>query len=175
MTNLTDKRVAFLATNNYEDSELTSPWEAVLDAGGQADLIAPETGTLEGKKGHTQSVDRAAAGSSAADYDALMLPGGTSNADALRLDEASVKLVREFFDAGKPIGVICHGAWILTDADVVKGITMTSFPSLKTDLRNAGATWIDEEVVVDGKFVSSRTPKDLPAFNEKFVELVSAS
>ena len=128
---------------------------------------------FEGKKGHTQSVDRTSADADASAYDALVLPGGVVNADDLRLDEAAVAFTRAFFDAGKPVAVICHGGWILTDADVLRGRTMTSYKSLKTDLTNAGATWVDEEVVVDDGLVSSRTPDDLPAFNAKLVEEIA--
>ncbi|MGO0578001.1 type 1 glutamine amidotransferase domain-containing protein [Ornithinimicrobium panacihumi] len=172
---LSGKKIAFLLTDGFEDSELTSPWNTVTEAGATAHLIAPSSGEVEGKKGHTQSVDVTAASASAADYDALVLPGGTGNADALRTDEDAVRFTREITSAGKPVAVICHGAWILTEADAVKGRRMTSYPSLKTDLRNAGATWVDEEVVVDtaGPLVSSRTPKDLPAFNRELVEAFS--
>ena len=128
---------------------------------------------FEGKKGHTQSVDRTSADADASAFDALVLPGGVVNADDLRLDEAAVAFTRAFFDAGKPVAVICHGGWILTDADVLRGRTMTSYKSLKTDLTNAGATWVDEEVVVDDGLVSSRTPDDLPAFNAKLVEEIA--
>lgn len=170
MADLTGKKVAFIATNNFEDSELTSPWDAVTRAGAQAVLISPETGEITGKKGHAQAVDVASGDASADDYDAVVLPGGTGNADAIRLDEPAVKFVRAAYDEGKPIASICHGAWILTDADVARGHTLTSYPSLKTDLRNAGAIWVDEEVVVDGPMISSRTPKDLPAFNAAIVD-----
>jgi protease I len=172
MTDLTGKRVAFLATNGYEDSELTSPWQAVTAAGAEAAAVAPESGEIEGKNGHTQTVDLRAADASADDFDALVLPGGVVNADHLRLDGDAVAFARDFFAQHKPVGVICHGAWILVEADVVNGRTLTSYPSLRTDLRNAGATWVDEEVVVDQGLVSSRTPDDLPAFNAKVVEEV---
>ena len=119
---------------------------------------------FEGKKGHTQSVDRTSADADASAFDALVLPGGVVNADDLRLDEAAVAFTRAFFDAGKPVAVICHGGWILTDADVLRGRTMTSYKSLRTDLTNAGATWVDEEVVVDKNLITSRSPEDLPAF-----------
>ena len=168
---LNGKTIAFLLTDGFEDSELTSPWEAVVEAGGTAHLIAPGSGSVEGKKGHTQDVDRTAADADPASYDALVLPGGTGNADKLRMDEDAVAFTRHFGADGKPIAVICHGAWIMTDAEILQGRTMTSFPSLKTDLRNAGATWVDEEVVVDGTLVSSRTPKDLPAFNRELVNV----
>ncbi|WP_203581039.1 type 1 glutamine amidotransferase domain-containing protein [Microbacterium hibisci] len=170
MTDLTGKKVAFVATNGYEDSELTSPWEAVTSAGATAVLLSPEQGEIEGKKGHRQKVDAAVAGADAAEFDALVLPGGVVNADHLRMDGDAVAFGRRFFEQKKPVGVICHGGWLLVEADVVNGRTLTSYPSLKTDLRNAGATWVDEEVVVDEGLVSSRTPDDLPAFNAKVVE-----
>lgn len=170
MTDLNNRKVAVLATNGFEDSELSSPVEAVKAAGASVTIIAPAAGTIEGKNGSSVSVDLVSGDADAADYDALILPGGTANADKLRMDEAAVKFVREIFDAGKPTGVICHGGWILTDADVLKGRTLTSYRSLKTDLQNAGATWVDEEVHCDQGLVSSRTPADLPAFNEKILE-----
>lgn len=170
MASLDGKKVAFLLTNGFEDSELTSPWEAVTEAGAQAVLVSPESGSLTGKKGHEALVDTVVGAAEAGDYDALVLPGGVANGDKLRMSEDAVAFTKAFFEAGKPVGVICHGGWILTDADVVRGRTMTSYPSLKTDLRNAGAEWVDEEVVVDKGLVSSRTPKDLPAFNAKLVE-----
>ncbi|WP_154793986.1 type 1 glutamine amidotransferase domain-containing protein [Occultella kanbiaonis] len=170
MSHLTNKTIAFLATNGFEDSELTSPWQAVTEHGATAVLISPERGSITGKKGHEASVDVLIADVDAASYDGLVLPGGVANGDALRLDPDAVAFVRAIFDQRKPVGVICHGGWILTDADVVRGRTLTSYPSLRTDLRNAGATWVDEEVVVDQGLVSSRTPDDLPAFNAKLVE-----
>lgn len=170
MVSLDGKKVAFLLTNGFEDSELTSPWEAVTQAGAQAVLVSPESGSLTGKKGHEAAVDAVVAAADAGDYDALVLPGGVANGDKLRMSTGSVAFTKAFFEAGKPVGVICHGGWILTDADVVRGRRMTSYPSLQTDLRNAGAEWVDEEVVVDQGLVSSRTPDDLPAFNAKLVE-----
>lgn len=170
MTDLNTKRVAFVATDGFEDSELTSPWQAVLDAGGTAVLVAPESGEIEGKNGHRQPVDLTTSEAAAADFDALVLPGGTGNADHLRMDEPAVDLTRGFIDAGKPIAAICHAAWTLIEADGVRDRTVTSFPSLKTDLRNAGATWVDQEVVVDGSLITSRTPDDLDAFNAALVE-----
>lgn len=167
---ITGKKVAFLLTDGYEDSELTSPWEAVTAAGGVATLVSPTDGSVTGKNGHSQSVDAAASGADAGDYDALVLPGGVVNADDLRLDADSVAFAKAFFEQHKPVGVICHGGWILTDAGVLDGRTITSYASLQTDLRNAGADWVDEEVVVDQGLVSSRTPDDLPAFNAKLVE-----
>ncbi|MBO1902410.1 type 1 glutamine amidotransferase [Leucobacter weissii] len=167
---LSDSKVAFLVSDGYEDSELTSPWEAVTEAGARASLIAPNGSEVTGKNGHRQAVDAHPGETSAADFDALVLPGGVVNADRIRMDEASQRFAREFFAQHKPVGVICHGAWILIEADVVRGRILTSFPSLRTDLRNAGAEWVDEEVVVDQGLVSSRTPDDLPAFNRKLVE-----
>ena len=164
MADITGKKVAFVLTDGYEDSELTSPWEAVQGAGGQPTLLAPKDGQVEGKKGHTQAVDGPVSGADASDYDALVLPGGVVNADHLRMDEDAVALVRGFVESGKPIGVICHGAWILIEAGGVEGRTITSYPSLRTDLRNAGAEWVDQEVATDKGLVSSRTPDDLPAF-----------
>jgi len=170
MAKLDGKKVAFLLTNGYEDSELTSPWDAVIEAGAHATLVSPADGDITGKKGHRSPVDLDVAAAQAADFDALVLPGGVVNADHLRMDESSVKFARAFFEAHKPVGVICHGAWILIEADVVKDRKITSYPSLKTDLKNAGANWVDQEVVTDQGLVSSRTPDDLPAFNAKLVE-----
>ena len=175
MTELSGRRVAFLATNGFEDSELTSPWEAVTSAGAQAVLVSPEAGSISGEKGHEAHVDLAASDASSQDFDALVLPGGVANGDKLRLDAAAVAFVRGFFAQGKPVGAICHGGWILTDADVVVGRTMTSYPSLRTDLPNAGARWVDEEVVVDDRLVTSRTPDDLPAFNDRLVREIADS
>lgn len=173
MTDITGKKVAFIVTHGYEDSELTSPWEAVEQAGGEAVLIAPESGEVEGKKGHRQSVDQTTSEASADDFDALVLPGGTLNADKIRMDEAAIALTRAFAERGAPIASICHGPWLLIEADAVRDKKVTSFPSLKTDLRNAGATWVDEEVVTDQGIVTSRTPDDLPAFNAKLIEEVA--
>ncbi|TNC20174.1 type 1 glutamine amidotransferase [Georgenia sp. 311] len=170
MAQLTNKKVAFLATNGFEDSELTVPWEAVRSQGAEAVLIAPEAGTITGKKGHEQKVDLTTAEATPDQYHALVLPGGVVNGDTLRTDQPAVAFVREIFAQHKPVGVICHGGWILTDADVLQGRTLTSYPSLRTDLTNAGATWVDEEVVVDAGLVSSRVPDDLPAFCAKLVE-----
>jgi protease I len=172
-TDLSGKRIAFLLTDGYEDSELTSPWQAVTDAGATAVLISPASGSITGKNGHTQAVDQAVSGSSADDFDSLVLPGGVVNADHLRMDEDAIAFTRDFFADHKPVAAICHAAWILIEAGVIEGRTLTSYPSLKTDLLNAGATWVDEEVVVDSGLVSSRTPDDLPAFNAKVIEEVS--
>lgn len=175
MVALNHRRIAFLATDRFEDSELTSPWNAVFREGGEPTMVSTGSGAIEGKNGHSQPVDMTSAEATAADFDALVLPGGTNNADRIRLDPEAVRLVREFHVAGKPIAAICHGAWILTDADAVRGKTITSFPSLRTDLTNAGATWVDQEVVVDDPLVSSRTPEDLPAFNDAAVKVISGT
>lgn len=169
---MTDSKIAFLATDGYEDSELTSPWDALTGAGATAIMVSPAEGEITGKNGHVQTVDLPVTGASADDFDALVLPGGVVNADHLRMDADAVAFTRGFFEQQKPVGVICHGAWILIEAGVVDGRTLTSYPSLATDLRNAGATWVDEEVVVDQGLVSSRTPDDLPAFNAKVLEEV---
>ncbi|MDZ8275569.1 type 1 glutamine amidotransferase domain-containing protein [Microbacterium aquimaris] len=171
--NIDGKKVAFLLTDGFEDSELTSPWAAVTEAGATATLVSPAEGTVTGKNGHEQSVDLAVSDAGVDDFDALVLPGGVVNADHLRMDDRAVAFVRGFFDAHKPVSVICHGSWILAEAGVLEGRTLTSYPSLKTDLRNAGATWVDEEVVVDQGLTSSRTPDDLPAFNAKTVEEIA--
>jgi protease I len=173
MASLTGKTIAFLATDGFEDSELTSPWQAVTDAGATAVMVAPEAGEIEGKNGHSQAVDVVAEEAEASGFDGLVLPGGVVNSDHLRMDDASVAFVRDMFAQHKPVGVICHGAWILIEAGVVDGRTLTSYPSLRTDLRNAGADWVDEEVVVDAGLVSSRTPDDLPAFCAKVVEEIA--
>lgn len=172
-TTLHGTRVAFLATDGFEDSELTSPWQAVSDAGAAVVMVSPTTGSITGKNGHEQSVDLSADEADASDFDALVLPGGVVNADDLRTDASSVAFARDFFAQHKPVGAICHAAWTLIEGDVVRDRSLTSYPSLKTDLRNAGAEWVDEEVVVDEGFVTSRTPDDLPAFNAKVIEEIA--
>jgi protease I len=171
---LKDKKVAFLATDGVEQVELTEPWKAVESEGGTPELVSLESGEIQGfdhlDKDKRFSVDRTVADASADDYDALVLPGGVANPDFLRVDENAVRFARSFFEAGKPVGVICHGPWTLVEADVVRDRTITSWPSLATDIRNAGGNWVDEEVHVDQGLVSSRKPDDLPAFCEKLVE-----
>jgi protease I len=172
---LKGKRIAFLAANEgVEQVELTEPWEAVLAAGAEVDLLAPEEGEVQAfnhlDKGERFPVDRAVGDAKPNEYDGLVLPGGVANPDELRTEAEAVEFVRAFFAAGKPVGVICHGPWTLIEADVVRGRTLTSWPSLQTDLRNAGAEWVDEEVHVDQGLVSSRKPDDLEAFNAKVVE-----
>jgi deglycase len=169
---LNGKKVAILAADGVEQIELTEPRKAVEDAGAEVELISLEEGEIQGFEhldhGEKFKVDRTVADASADDYDALVLPGGVANPDLLRADEDA--FVRAFGEAKKPIAAICHGPWTLIDAGLVKGRTLTSFPSIKTDLVNAGANWVDEEVVVDDGLVSSRKPDDLPAFCAKFVE-----
>ena len=172
---LQGKRIAFLvATEGIEQVELTEPWKAIEEAGGTPELIAPEAGEAQAfnhlDKADTFPVDKTVGEVDASDYDALVLPGGVANPDFLRMDEDAVSFARGFFEEAKPVGVICHGPWTLIEADVLRGRTITSWPSLQTDLRNAGANWVDEEVVVDQGLVSSRNPDDLPAFCAKIVE-----
>ena len=169
------KRIAFLvAMEGIEQVELTEPWKAVEEAGGTPELVSTGSGEVQAfnhlDKAATFPVDKVASEVSASDYDGLVLPGGVANPDALRTDEDAVRFAREFFEQAKPVGVICHGPWTLIEADVLRGRTITSWPSLQTDIRNAGATWVDEEVVTDQGLVSSRNPDDLPAFCDKIVE-----
>jgi protease I len=174
---LQGKRIAFLATDGVEQVELTEPWKAVQDAGGEPELISLESGEIQGFDHHDKDesfrVDRPVEEADPADYDALVLPGGVVNPDILRTDAKAVAFVREFFEQGKPVAAICHGPWTLVEAGAVKGRTLSSWPSLKTDIRNAGGTWVDEEVVVDRGLVTSRKPDDLPAFCAKLVEEVA--
>jgi len=174
MAALDGKRIAFLATDGVEQVELTEPWKAVEQAGGQPELVSLEEGEIRGfehlDKADTFRVDRAVSDANATDYDALVLPGGVANPDRLRMDANAVGFVTGFFEEGKPVAVICHGPWTLVEGDLVRGRTLTSWPSLKTDIRNAGGNWVDEVVHVDGGLVTSRKPDDLPAFCDKLVE-----
>ena len=167
---LTGKKIAFLATEGFEDSELTEPWKAVEHAGGTPELISVKRGEIHGKNDTPVSVDRTVDDADASEYDGLVLPGGLNNPDKLRMDERAVAFARAFFEQGKPVGVICHGGWTLVEADTVRGRTLTSYPSIRTDIENAGGHWVDEPVVVDRGLVSSRKPDDLPAFCAKIVE-----
>ena len=171
---LQGKRVAFLATDMVEQVELTEPWKAVEDAGATPELVSLKEGEIQGfnhyDKADTFKVDRTVEEASADDYDALVIPGGVGNPDTMRMDENAVEFTRQFFEQGKPVGVICHGPWMLVEAGVVRGRKVTSWPSLRTDIRNAGGDWVDQEVVVEQGLVTSRKPADLPAFNEKIVE-----
>ena len=175
---LQGKRVAFLMANEgVEQVELTEPFEAVAEAGAETVLIAPEAGEIQGfnhlDKADTFDVDRVVSEVSAEDFDALVLPGGVANPDQLRTQAEAVEFVRSFFEAGKPVAAICHAPWTLIEADVVRDRTVTSWPSLQTDLRNAGAEWVDEEVHVDQGLVTSRKPDDLEAFCAKVVEEIA--
>ena len=171
---LAGKTVAFIAADGVEQVELTEPWKAVEQAGGKPELISTDGGEVQAfdhlDKDQTFAVDRTVADASPDDYDGLVLPGGVANPDFLRADEDAVRFVREFFEQAKPVAAICHGPWTLVEADVVKGRTLTSWPSLRTDIRNAGGEWVDEQVHVDQGLVTSRKPDDLPAFCDKLVE-----
>ena len=175
MGKLDGKKIAFLAADGVEQAELTEPWRAVKEAGGTPELISLEEGEIQGveheiEKRDTFKVDKVVADADPSDYDGLVLPGGVMNPDKLRADEDAVSFVRTFVEAGKPVGAICHGPWTLVEAGVVEGRELTSYPSIQTDLRNAGANWVDEEVVVDNGLVTSRSPRDLDAFCSKVVE-----
>jgi deglycase len=171
---LQGQRIAILATDGVEQVELTEPRKALDDAGARTVLISPKTGSIKAwqhdRWGDEIPVDQALEGARADDFDALMLPGGVMNPDKLRMNERAVQFVRSFFDAGKPVAAICHAPWMLVEADVVAGRTVTSWPSLRTDIRNAGGEWVDREVVTDEGLVTSRKPEDIPAFNRKMLE-----
>ena len=172
---LKGKTIAIIATDGVEQVELTEPRKAVENAGATTVLLSPETGEIQAMNSDinpadTFTVDKAIGDASPADYDGLILPGGTVNADRLRLEDTVVSFVQDHFRSGKPAGVICHGPWALVEADLVRDRTLTSFPSLQTDIRNAGGNWVDQEVVVDQGLVTSRNPDDLPAFCAKIIE-----
>jgi protease I len=172
---LSGKKIAFLvAQEGVEQVELSEPWKAVEQAGGEPVLITPESGEVQAfehlDKSKTYSVDETLEDADPDDYDGVVLPGGVANPDQLRTESRAIEFLQKFFAEGKPVGVICHGAWTLVEADLVRGRTITSWPSLQTDIRNAGGNWVDEEVVVDEGLVSSRNPDDLPAFCAKIVE-----
>jgi protease I len=172
---LNGKRIAFLvAQEGVEEVELTEPWKAVERAGGTPELIAPESGQVQSfqhlDKSETYAVDKTLEQAEPDDYDGVVLPGGVANPDQLRTERRAIEFLQRFFAAGKPVGVICHGPWTLVEADLVAGRTLTSWPSLQTDIRNAGGNWVDEPVVVDEGLVLSRKPDDLPAFCAKIVE-----
>jgi len=175
---LSGKRVALLVTDGFEQAELTGPKEALEALGATAEILSAKTGKVTGwnhtTPADTFTVDKTFDVAKIEDYDAIVLPGGVVNSDTIRLDEMAVELVKDAARADKPIAVICHGAWILATADLVKGKTMTSWPSLTDDLKNAGANWVDQEVVVDGKLISSRKPDDIPAFNQKLIDALAA-
>jgi protease I len=171
---LQGKKVAILATDGFEQSELTQPLDALKNAGAEAHVVSPKSGDIQGmqhhEKGDKVHVDKSLAQAKPDEYDALVLPGGVANPDALRINKQALQFVRHFVDAKKPIAAICHGPWTLIETGIVEGRRVTSWPSLKTDLENAGADWVDQEVVTDKGLVTSRKPDDLPAFCAKMIE-----
>jgi protease I len=171
---LTGKKVAILVADGFEQVEMTKPREALNEAGAETKIVSPSSGKIQGMnhadKGDKFDVDIELKNASPEDFDALMIPGGLMNPDQLRSTDEALEFTRHFFDNGKPVAAICHGPWVLIDAGVVRGRTVTSWPAIKTDLRNAGANWVDKEVVVDNGLVTSRKPDDIPAFNEKMIE-----
>jgi len=172
------KKVLILATDGFEQSELTDPKKALEDAGIETTVASPKSGEIKGWDqtdwGDTVKVDATLDDVSADDFDALLLPGGQINPDKLRMEEKAVALVKAFAQSGKPVAAICHGPWMLVEANVVKGKTVTSWPSIRTDLRNAGANVVDQEVAIDGQFITSRKPDDIPAFSKALIEAVNA-
>ncbi|MFA7522420.1 MAG: type 1 glutamine amidotransferase domain-containing protein [Halothiobacillaceae bacterium] len=175
---LDGKRVALLVADGFEQIELTEPKQALEQAGARAEIVSPAGDQVKGWQhtdwGDVFDVDAALDSASASDYDALVLPGGVMSPDRLRSNKQAVAFVRDFFNQNKPVAAICHGGWTLIEADVVRGRRMTSYPSIQTDLKNAGANWVDEEVVVDDNLVTSRSPDDLPAFNAHMVEKIAS-
>src|SRR5438094_9590599 len=173
--NLAGMRVAILATQNFEQSELTDPKQALEEAGATTRVIAPKSGEIQGvkhdEKGEKIAVDLTLDKANPEDFDAVLLPGGALNADHLRVEPKAQEFVRRIDSAGKPIAVICHGPWLLVSAGLIKGKTLTSYYTIQDDIRNAGGKWVDQELVRDGTWVSSRSPKDLPAFNRGMIEL----
>ena len=176
MTAISDARILFIATDGFEQDELFGPRQMLMDAGAKVTLASLDTKEIQGEKGDqpgkTITPDLKVGDVDAADYDGLVLPGGTRNPDKLRLDEDVVSLVRAFADAGKPVAAICHGPWLLAEADLLRGRRVTSWPSIRTDLRNAGAEVVNQEAVTDGNIVTSRKPDDVPAFTKAFMKLV---
>lgn len=174
MSNLKDKKIAVLAADGYEQSELESPVESLKKAGATVEIVSLKAGEIKAMKGHEWSnsvaVDKTVADAKVSDYDALLLPGGVLNPDAVRADKDALQFVKGFFNEQKPVAAICHGPQTLIDAEVVNGVKMTSFKAISKDLQNAGANWVDEEVVTDGNLTTSRKPEDLPAFNQRIVE-----
>lgn len=169
LPDLAGRRICILATHGFEQSELIDPRDALRGAGAKVDVVSPESGKIRGWKGDdwgdSASVDAPLSGASAGDYDALVLPGGQINPDLLRVNDDAMALIKEFADAGKPIAAVCHAPWLLIEAGLAKGKTMTSYGSIRTDLKNAGANVVDQEVAIDGNLITSRNPDDLPAFN----------
>lgn len=177
MDALRGKKVAILATDGFEQVELTEPKKALEEAGATTQVISPKSGEIKGWKfkewGDKVKVDKELSQANPSDYDALVLPGGVMNPDHLRMEPKAIQFVKEFVQSGKPVAAICHGPWTLIEAGVVKGKKMTSWPSVKTDLKNAGANWVDEKVVVDGQFITSRKPDDIPDFNKAIIEHIA--
>ncbi len=177
MADVKSRKIAVLATDGFEQSELTEPVKALRAAGAKVQVVSPSAGEIQGmnhaQKAGKTTVDLELAKAHAEDFDALLLPGGVANPDTLRINKQAVAFIKDFAQAGKPIAAICHGPWTLIEADAVRGRRVTSWPSLHTDLTNAGADWVDQEVVVDGNLVTSRKPEDLPAFNREFLHLLS--
>jgi protease I len=173
-TQLQEKRVAILATDGFEQAELEEPMNALKEAGADVSIVSPKSGKIQGMrhadKGDEFKVDLALNKAKPEDFDALVLPGGLMNPDELRSTPAAVDFVRAFGEAGKPIAAICHGPWVLIEAGLVRGRTLTSWPAIQTDIKNAGGNWVDKEVVVDNGLVTSRKPDDIPAFNVKMIE-----
>jgi protease I len=174
---LTGRKVAFLATDGVEQVELTAPWNALKAAGADVVLLSDKTGEIQGmnhdEKGQKFPVDREVSKAEARDFDALVLPGGVANPDKLRTNKDAVRFVREFMEADKPVAAVCHGPWLLVEADAVRGRTLTSWPSLETDIENAGGAWVDKQVQLDQKLLTSRKPDDLPAFCAQLVGLLT--
>jgi protease I len=177
LASLNGKKIAILATDGFEQVELMEPRKALDKEGASTVVISPKSGEIKGWKfkewGESIKVDKTLENANPNDYDALVLPGGVMNPDHLRMDPKAVNFVRQFVSTGKPVAAICHAPWTLVEADAVRGKTVTSWPSLKTDLKNAGAKWVDQEVVIDGQFIFSRKPDDIPAFNRAVIEAVS--
>jgi protease I len=175
---LQGKKVAILVTDGFEQVELTKPRQALQEAGAETRVVSPKSGKVRGwnhkEWGNEIPVDVELKSADPAQFDALLLPGGVMNPDNLRMDPYAVQFTRHFFDAGKPIAAICHGPWTLVEADVVRGHTLTSWPSLKTDIKNAGGNWVDKEVISENGFVTSRKPDDIPAFNREMISLFAA-
>lgn len=179
MTNIPEARILIIATNGFEESELFEPRQTLLDRGATVKLASLESEEIQGEKGDQPGrkikPDLTIDDVDSKDFDALLLPGGTRNPDTLRMNEQVVYTIKKFVDAGKPVGAICHGPWLLVEADVIRGKTVTSWPSIRTDLRNAGGNVVDREVVVDGNIVTSRNPGDIPAFTDAFIKLVESA
>jgi len=176
---LNGEKIAILATNGFEQAELLEPRKALSEAGATTEVISPNDGEIKGWKskdwGETVHVDKTLEQANPQDYDALVLPGGVLNPDHLRMNPAAVDFVRKFVNTGRTVAAICHGPWMLVEAGVVNGKSITSWPSLKTDLKNAGANWVDKEVCTDGQFITSRKPDDIPAFNHTIIDALSRS